>query len=193
MSDMKPRRGMRESGAGKVVRLTPTPAAGTVPSPEPMQSTSSGFATYEPVAELSVPPMPPEIPAPADEPTPLHAIQTAVAETIRSVTSAVPPVAAPAEAPEGWGALFEAQSALARGYEQMWSELSGLTRGGIAASGEAAVAMLTARTFSDAIQINTELARRNIEAAVEGSAKLSEIGVKTLSAASRPLLAPFGA
>ena len=56
----------------------------------------------------------------------------------------------------------------------------------------AAVALLEVRTFSEVVEINATLARRGIDAMIEGSAKLSEIGVKAMSSASRPILSRLG-
>ena len=67
-----------------------------------------------------------------------------------------------------------------------------MTRSGIAAAADAAVALLGVRTFSEAVEINATLARRGVDAMIEGSAKLSEIGVKAMSDASRPVLSRLG-
>ena len=60
------------------------------------------------------------------------------------------------------------------------------------AQGNAAVALLGVKTFSEAVEINATLARRGVDAMIEGSAKLSEIGVKAMSDASRPVLSRLG-
>jgi phasin family protein len=91
-----------------------------------------------------------------------------------------------------WSALTEAQSALARGFEAVATEVGGLTRSGIAASTEAATAMLGAKTLAEAIEINTGYARRGFDAMLGGAAKLSEIGVKAATDASRPILDRLG-
>jgi len=106
-------------------------------------------------------------------------------------------VAASAEPPtdshdDSWTAFAEAQAVLARGLEEIVIEVSGRTRSGIAAAADAAVALLAVRTFSEAVEINAALARHGFDAVIEGSARLSEIGVKTVSDASRPVLSRFG-
>ncbi len=122
---------------------------------------------------------------------------TAVGESPESVT--VSPTAKKPDAPppqtaadQAWAGLTEAQAALARGFEQVAVEMTGVTRKGIMAATDAALALLGARTLAEVIEINAGLARRGIDTAFEGSAKLSEIGVKIFADASRPLLNSIG-
>jgi hypothetical protein len=65
--------------------------------------------------------------------------------------------------------------------------MTGMTRSGIAATSDAAIAMFGARTFSEAVEINARLARCGLDAVIEGSARLSDIGVKTAGEAARPI------
>jgi hypothetical protein len=117
-----------------------------------------------------------------------------------SVTPAYPPASEgvpsdkspEAEAGDPWSALTEAQSALARGFEKAAVEMTGISRSGMAATADAAVALLAARTFAEALEINAGLARRGVDAMLEGSARLSEIGAQAVADASRPLFARFG-
>ena len=170
MSDIKPKRPMRDAGrrdtsaddAAGEQRTQSTPAAAP---PEP--ATPSGPAVFEA--------------APASEPPPALPPPTA---------SAGPTASAAAD--DAWVALAEMQAALARGFEEIASEVSGMTRSGIAATADAAVALIGARTLAEAIEINAGLTRRRLDAMIEGSARLSEIGVKTATAASRPILSRFG-
>jgi hypothetical protein len=90
-----------------------------------------------------------------------------------------------------WGAFVEVQAVLARGLEEIVVESAGRTRSGIAAATDAAVALLRVRTFSEAVEINAALARRAVDAMIEASASLSEIGVRTASEASSPVLSRF--
>ncbi|HTT78320.1 MAG TPA: phasin family protein [Stellaceae bacterium] len=99
----------------------------------------------------------------------------------------------PVAADDAWTALAEAQSALARACEEIAVEVGGMTRSGIAAGTDAALALLGARTFAEAVEINAGLAQRGFGAIVEGSARLSEIGVKAMTEASRPLVARLSA
>jgi phasin family protein len=66
--------------------------------------------------------------------------------------------------------------------------MTGMTRSGMAATADAAVALLSARTLAEAIEINASLARRGVDSMLEGSAKLSEIGTRAAADASRPIL-----
>lgn len=89
------------------------------------------------------------------------------------------------------GALADSQTAMARGLEAVALETAAFARSGLSAVADAASAMLGARTFADAIEIQAGFARRSIDAALDGSARLSEIAVKTTAEASRPLLSRF--
>ncbi|HEV8029812.1 MAG TPA: phasin family protein [Stellaceae bacterium] len=91
-----------------------------------------------------------------------------------------------------WAAWAESQSALARGFEALATEATGMTRSGITAAADAAKAMLAAKTLVEAIEINAAYARRSFDAAIGGTAKLSEIGVKAATDASRPLINRLG-
>lgn len=91
-----------------------------------------------------------------------------------------------------WSALAESQSAMARGFEAVADEVAGLTRSGITAATETAKAMLGAKTFAEAIEINAGFARRSFNAMIGGTAKLSEIGVKAATDAARPVLNRLG-
>jgi hypothetical protein len=113
-----------------------------------------------------------------------------------AMTEPVPPPAiafASAAADDSWTAVANAQAALARGFEQFAIEVTGLTRTGMVAGTDAALAMLGARTLAEVVEINAGLARRGVDAAITGSARLSEIGLKTMTDASKPLLGRLGA
>ena len=96
-----------------------------------------------------------------------------------------------AAAETAWTAFAEAQCALARGFEKAAVEVTGISRSGMAATADAAVALLGARTFAEAIEINAGLARRGVDAMLETSARLSEIGATAITDASRPFLSRF--
>jgi len=92
---------------------------------------------------------------------------------------------------EALGAFSESQLAIARGLQEFTFELSGLARSGIAAAADTATAMLGARTLADALEVQAGFARRSVDAAIDGSTKLSEIGARVTTEASRPLLSRF--
>ena len=166
MSDTKPRRGAREPARGNGIRSAAKPAeAGEI------------------------------IPAAAPETaTAAAALETAAAETIaESAAERAEPAAQPTASPhDAWAAWTESQSALARGFEALATELTGMTRSGITVATEAATAMIGAKTFAEAVEINANLARRSFDAVIEGTAKISEIGVKAATEASRPVLTRLG-
>lgn len=138
------------------------------------------------------------------------AVGEALAETAAAAEAPEPAAAAPLRAPEPmaplpppvsklsgagadvWAGLADAQAEFSRGLEQMALELTGMTRTGIAAGSDAAIALLRARSFAEIVEINAGLARRGVDAMVEGSARLSEIGLKTVANASRPVVCRLG-
>jgi hypothetical protein len=178
MSDVKPRRPVRASARSEISpgeAVPPEAAPAIVP-----EAPSVAEAVAAPAAEIAEPA--PEILSAAAEPQ-TDSVDKPALET-------VPPIAEPqADAVDDpWTAFAEAQAALARGFEEIAVEVTGITRSGALAAADAAVALLGARTFSEAVEINAALARRGVDAMIEGSAKLSEIGVKVVSEASRPIL-----
>ena len=112
------------------------------------------------------------------------------------MTEPVPPpaiVAAAAAADNSWTAVADVQSALARGFEEFAVEVTGLTRNSMVAGADAVLALLAARTFAEIVEINAGLARRGVDATISGLARLSEIGLKTMTDAAKPLLGRLGA
>jgi hypothetical protein len=137
--------------------------------------------------------------ATAPTPDPEQALETAIsavtidpapAEAARAA-KAVPDHAL-AYGGQAWAALAEAQAAAVRGLEAMVDEMNAFTRSEIAAAADGATALLGARTFAEAVEVNLGFARRSFDALVGSSAKLSEIGAKTASDASRPVLSRLG-
>jgi Phasin protein len=132
------------------------------------------------------------------EPDPVSAMALAQAAPLGPVcpVPSTPESSRPEEPPEAaaetaWTAFAEAQSSLARGFERAAVEVTGISRSGMAATADAAVALLGARTFAEAIEINAGLARRRVDALLEGSARLSEIGATAVTDAYRPFLSRF--
>jgi hypothetical protein len=178
MSDVTPKRTAREPGRSGISQGEPAPVR-TAPVVPPAM-----------VPGTTVP----EAPA---VPAVVSAMPEAAAPLPAAMVSATAdPLADSPESPDdswhSWTAFAEAQAALARGFEAIAVEIAGKTRSGIAAASDAAIALLGARTFSEAIDINAGLARRGVDAVIEGSAKLSDIGVKAAGEASRPMLARLG-
>ncbi len=167
MNDAKPRRIAREAGRSEA-------ASSDAAAPE-TGPTETGLITVAP-----------EAPA-ASELAP---------ETVtisEPVATAIPAAVEQAVAPDdAWAALADTQAAFVRGLEQVAAEMTGITRSGFTAASDAAIALLGARTFAEAVEINAGLAQRGVDAMIEGSARLSEIGVKAVAEASRPLLSQLG-
>jgi hypothetical protein len=176
MSDAKPKRTAREPGRGEVSTAESVSAknASTVPgatveeavAPRTLDAAEAVSAGPEAVAEFALP--------------------TVSATRDPSTDSADVPADAPADDP--WAIVAEAQATLARGFAAVAVELTGMTGSGIVAAGDAAIAMVEARTFTEAVEIGAGLTRRGIDAMIEGSAKLSAIGVTVVSEASRSIL-----
>jgi len=99
---------------------------------------------------------------------------------------------ATAASENAWTIFAEAQSALARSFEKAAVEMTGVSRSGMAATADAAVALLGARTFAEALEVNAGLARRGVDTMLESSARLSEIGATAIADVSRPLLSRLG-
>jgi hypothetical protein len=88
-------------------------------------------------------------------------------------------------------AIGESQRAIASGVRALALEMSGLTRANLTAASESATALLGARNFADAVEIQIGFARRSLDAMVAGGMRLSEIGARLASEASRPIVAPL--
>jgi hypothetical protein len=164
MSDVKPRRALREAA---------------------LVEPSAALTADNAVAGQPAPMVPPEA---ASIPEPPAAIAAAMTEPVPP-----PAIAAAAETvDDSWTAVADAQTALARGFEEFAVELTGMSRTGMVAGTDAALALLGARTLAEAVEINAGLARRGVDAMIAGSSRLSEIGLKTMTEASKPLLARVG-
>ena len=174
-----------------------TKRAARLPTTE-NDAVGEAVAAVEAATAAALPPAEPateDLPQPITNPEPVPAAPAIPVPTAASVESV----------PEGYtgdqlfafghdalGAIAESQAALARGFEAVTAELGGIARDGIAAAAASATAMLGVRTWADAFEVQAGFARRSVDAAIDGSAKLSEIGVKAASDAFRPILARLG-
>lgn len=93
---------------------------------------------------------------------------------------------------EAFAALVQSQTAMARGLEALSAELAGLALSGIDAAARTATDILAVRTLSDAIELNAGFTRNGFHALLDGSARLSELGVKLAAEASQPILTQLG-
>jgi hypothetical protein len=173
MSEIKPKRAAREPAQSEAA-LAEVVAAATATAPLTERNIVPEPEAVSAIALVQAAPLGPACPVPAEsESSPSDKTLEAVAES-------------------PWTAFAEAQSALARGFEKAAIEATGISRSGMAATADAAVALLGARTFAEAIEINAGLVRRGVDAVIEGSARLSEIGAQSITDASRPILSRFG-
>jgi hypothetical protein len=93
---------------------------------------------------------------------------------------------------EAFAALVQSQTAMARGLEALSAELAGLALSGIDAAARTATNILAIKTLSDAIELNAGFTRNGFHALLDGSARLSELGVKLAAEASQPILTQLG-
>jgi hypothetical protein len=92
---------------------------------------------------------------------------------------------------QSWAALAEAQAAAVRGFEALLGEMTSFTRSEMAAAAHSATAMLGAKNFTEAVEVNLGYARRSFDALIGSAAKMSEIGAKAAAEASKPMLSRF--
>jgi hypothetical protein len=83
-------------------------------------------------------------------------------------------------------ALAESQAALARGLEALSAEMAGLALTGMNVLARTATKLLAVKTLSDAIEVNAGFTWSSLETLIDGSAKLSELGVKLAAETSQP-------
>jgi Phasin protein len=178
MTDVKPARPARPSSQREV----------SASAPVAFQNAATVIPEDVPAPEVVSAP-----PAASAEPLPeVVAVQPAavVQPALEIVPGAPDPLADSVD--DAWTTFVEAQAVLVRGFEEIAVEVTGMTRSGIAAAADAGLALLGVRTFSEAVEINASLASRGVDAMIDGAAKLSEIGVKAMSEASRPILSRLG-
>jgi phasin family protein len=84
-------------------------------------------------------------------------------------------------------AVIKANLALSEGLEAIGKELIGYARTSLETASQAASAILGAKTFEEVVQLQTDLAKSNLETLLQGSAKLSELGVSVANEALAPL------
>lgn len=198
MNSPKPRRAARDSAPDLPAYGEPASIAGSAAGPPAIAVDDA-----EPAAELPDPggDAPLEVMATAGTTAAIAepaAAETAIGAAEKALAAApaaeLPPSSPPASAPtacdsdgSGWTAWAGVPEALARAYGEIVGELSGVAQSGIAAGADAALAMLGARTYAEALEINAALGQRGVAALLAGSARLSEIGIKAMAEASRPL------
>lgn len=178
MSDGRPRRAARDSARNGSLTEENVPAA------------AAPLDTREILAPSEEVEAPAAKPASAAEPLAIAA-ETAATGPVMAVPAAVTQSVAAVD--DGWAALTDTQAAFARACGELAVEVSGIARSGVTAGTDAALALLDARTFAEAIEINAGLVRRSCDVLIAGSARLSEIGVKAMTEATRSFLTPLPA
>lgn len=121
-----------------------------------------------------------------------------VVQPIAPAPSAVvpPALAAPAKiadfSGDTCGMLTESQAALSRGLQALGDELACYARRSMETLACTAIDTLSVKTWSDAVAVNSRLARTSFDQWVDSAAKVSELGIKLANDAAKPLLAKMG-
>jgi hypothetical protein len=105
----------------------------------------------------------------------------------REIKLASPPEALTNLGRENLAAFWRANAALSEAVEAFNQEVIDYVRGSFASAANTATALLGAKTLEDVFQLNAALARTSMVGLIEGTAKLSEIGVKFANEALVPL------
>jgi hypothetical protein len=84
----------------------------------------------------------------------------------------------------------ESQRAVATGVKALALEITGMAQASLTEAADSATALIRARNFADAVEIQFGFARRSFAALIAGSTRLSEIGTTLMSEISRPIVAP---
>jgi hypothetical protein len=87
--------------------------------------------------------------------------------------------------------IGESQRAVVSGIKALALAMSDLAHANLTVAGDSATAMVGARNFTAAVEIQLGFARRSFDSLLAGSARLSEIGVRLTREASRPIVAPL--
>ena len=90
------------------------------------------------------------------------------------------------------GILTESQAAVSRGLQALGDELACYARRSMETLACTAIDTLSVKTWSDAVAVNSRLARTSFDQWVDSAAKVSELGIKLANDAAKPLLAKMG-
>lgn len=163
--ETRAKRGSRGSEPGELPVETATALGEAVELPEPAVEPPAEPQPVVPPVDLAPPP---------------------AAETIRHSYDPAP------SGQQAFSALAESRAAMARGLDAISSEIAGLARSEIAAAAGAASDLLDARTLADAVAANALFARRSLATLFAGSAKISELAVRTAAESAEPLTTRLG-
>ena len=127
---------------------------------------------------------------------PAEAAALAPAPEIEPTQEPAAAVAAPDEIArfrrDALAAVTESQAALARCLAEIGEAMAGLGRAGIGIAASTATDMLGVKTLSDACEVGVRFARKSCDSLVDGSAKLSGLGMTLAVEVSRPILTQWG-
>jgi phasin family protein len=88
---------------------------------------------------------------------------------------------------QNFSALLKSNEILTEGLEAIGKEFIAYARASFESASQAASAFLAAKTFDDVVQLTTDLTKSTFEAALQRSAKLSEMGMTVANDALAPL------
>jgi hypothetical protein len=121
------------------------------------------------------------------------AVETAPAPAPAPAAQSQALPAPPASAPVGeaaddmLSAIAQSRAALTRGLESIGEEVASYARHSLDASTQAAVQLLGAKTWADAVAVNTGFARISFDHWLGSAAKVSELGIRLAIDCSQPL------
>jgi hypothetical protein len=180
-------------------RRAPRAAAPSAASAHPIEPIETPAAAAGP-SEAPPEPAPAELPVEAAEPaeTALDVATTATGAALQPgivtppAATRAPPHEIAHPSRDTLTAFSQSQAALARGLEALSAEMVGMALSGIDTAARTARRMLSVKTLSDAIAVNTGFTCSNLDTFVGGSAKLSELGVKLATETCQPILSQIG-
>ncbi len=88
--------------------------------------------------------------------------------------------------------LTESQAAVSRALQALGDELACYARRSMETMARTAIDTLAVKTWSDAVALNSRLARTSFDQWVDTAAKVSELGIKVSTEAAKPFLAKLG-
>jgi hypothetical protein len=171
-------------------RAAPQPA---VAPPEPPVASQPALPQAESAA---VPPS-----AAPEDPARAAPVADCVEDPAPPAALALPPMPlvvqpAPAIAAETsddmFSAIAQSRAALARGLESIGNEVASFARHSLDASAQAAIQLLEAKTWADAVAVNSGFARTSFDYWLGSTAKVSELGIRLVIDWSKPLASEFG-
>jgi hypothetical protein len=85
----------------------------------------------------------------------------------------------------------EAQHALAKGMTALALEMTELAQAALTEAGDSTAALIRAGNLSAAVEIQLGYSQRSVASLIASTARLSEIGMRLMTEASRPIVAPL--